>query len=418
MEPSPAETPQPALAESVVQLEKQYVLQNYARYPLVLVRGKGCWLYDAGGKRYLDLIAGIGVNALGHAHPRILKVMRQQAGLMVHCSNLYYHEFQGKLAQRICDTSGLQRVFFCNSGTEAMEGALKMARAHGNSIAPEKYEIVALDNSFHGRTLGAISVTGQPKYRKDFEPLLPGVRFVPVRDTAALEAAVSDRTCGIIMEVIQGEGGVYPVCDRMLKKARELADRHNALLIFDEIQCGVGRPGVHYAYQLFEPVILPDVMVAAKPVACGLPLGFVAANEKAATTIAPGMHGTTFGGGPFACRVALEFYEILDELLPVIRSRGEYFRQRLTALAGRFDFIKEIRVQGLMIGVELSIPGKQIVIDAMQEGLLINCTHDVVIRFLPPYIIAEKEIDRAMRVLAKVFRKAAADRKAPPQAAS
>jgi len=418
MEPTLAESPRPPLAESVIELEKRYLLQNYARYPLVLARGKGCWLYDTTGKRYLDLIAGIGVNALGHAHPRILKVIRQQAGLMVHCSNLYYHEYQGGLAQRICETSGMQRVFFCNSGTEAMEGALKMARAHGNSLAPEKYEIVSLDNSFHGRTLGAISVTGQPKYRKDFEPLLPGVKFVAMDDAAALEEAVSDRTCAIIMEVIQGEGGVYPVSSGMLQKARELADRHNALLIFDEIQCGVGRPGVHYAYQLFDPVILPDVMVAAKPVACGLPLGFVAANEKAAKTIGAGMHGTTFGGGPLACRVALEFYEILGELLPVIRARGEYFRRRLADLAGRFDFIKEIRVQGLMIGVELSIPGKQIVIDAMQEGLLINCTHDVVIRFLPPYIISEKEIDRAMRILTKVFRKAAAAAKEAPPAAS
>jgi predicted acetylornithine/succinylornithine family transaminase len=386
-------------------LESRYVLQNYARYPLVLKRGRGCWLYDLTGKRYLDLISGIGVNALGHAHPRILRVMREQINQMVHCSNLYYHEYQGLLARRIAETSGLQRVFFCNSGAEAMEAALKMARAHGRSISPDKHEIVSLENSFHGRTMGAVSITGQPKYREPFEPLIPGVRFVPFQDVEALEAAVSERTCAIALEVIQGEGGVSPVPERMLRKARELADRFDALLIFDEIQCGVGRPGVHYAYQLFDPVILPDVMVAAKPIACGLPLGFLAANEKGAKAITAGMHGSTFGGGPLACRVALEFYEILDGLLAEIREKGEYFRTRLEALAARFDFIKEVRVYGLMIGVELRMPGKQFVLDGIEEGLLINCTHDTVIRFLPPYVITKVEIDRAMRIMARLFRK-------------
>jgi acetylornithine/succinyldiaminopimelate/putrescine aminotransferase len=286
-----------------------------------------------------------------------------------------------------------------------MEAALKMARAHGRSISPDKHEIVSLENSFHGRTMGAVSITGQPKYREPFEPLIPGVHFVPFEDVEALEAAVSERTCAIALEVIQGEGGVYPVPERMLRKARELADRFDALLIFDEIQCGVGRPGVHYAYQLFDPVILPDVMVAAKPIACGLPLGFLAANEKGAKAITAGMHGSTFGGGPLACRVALEFYEILDGLLAEIREKGEYFRTRLEALAARFDFIKEVRVYGLMIGVELRMPGKQFVLDGIEEGLLINCTHDTVIRFLPPYVITKVEIDRAMRIMARLFRK-------------
>jgi predicted acetylornithine/succinylornithine family transaminase len=394
-----------ASAQQIMELEREYLLQNYARYPLVLHRGKGCWVYDLDGKRYLDLIAGIGVNALGHAHPRIVRAIREQAGLLVHSSNLYYHEYQGPLAKRLAEVSGLQRSFFCNSGTEAMEGALKMVRSHGRKIGPEKYEIIALDNSFHGRTLGALSITGQQKYRDDFEPLLAGVKFVPPGDTAALEQAVTDRTAGIVLEWIQGEGGVYPVSIEYAALVRDLATRHNALLVFDEIQCGVGRPGRYFAYQLAEPAILPDIAVAAKPLACGLPLGVILSNEKASATIGPGMHGTTFGGNTLACRVALEFFDILEGLLPAIQQRGEYFRAQLSGLARRFGFIREVRGYGLMIGMELDVPGKQIVLDAMAEGLLINCTHDTVLRFLPPYIITEKEIDRAVKTLGRVLKR-------------
>ncbi len=386
-------------------LEKEYLLQNYARYPLALARGKGCWVYDLEGRRYLDMMAGIGVNALGHAHPRITRVIRQQAGLMIHSSNLYYHEYQGPLAKRLAQISGLQRAFFANTGTEAVEGALKMVHGHGRAIHADKFEIISLDNSFHGRTLGALSVTGQPKYRADFEPLIPGVKFVPKNDVAALEAAFNDRTAGIILEMIQGEGGINPLTAEFAAKARELATRYDALLVADETQCGVGRPGVYFAYQLFQPVILPDVVVAAKPLACGLPLGFIVANEKAASAIKPGMHGTTFGGGPLTCRVALEFLDILDELLPAIQRVGGYFKDSLEALAGKHSFVREVRGRGLMLGVDLDIPGKQFVLDAMAEGMLINCTHDTVLRFLPPYIITEKEVDRAVRILRKLFRK-------------
>src|SRR5579883_2298259 len=282
-------------SSSVADLEKQFLLQNYARYPLVLHRGKGCYVYDTAGKRYLDLIAGIGVNALGYAHPRLTRVIREQAALLLHTSNLYYHEYQGPLAERLAKASGLNRVFFCNSGAEAMEAALKMARSHGRKISPEKIEVIALENSFHGRTFGALSITGQEKYRRDFEPLVPGVRFVPANDLAALEAAFSERTAGIVMELIQGEGGINPLTQEYIVKARELADRHNALLVADETQCGVGRPGTYFAYQRSQSIVLPDVVVAAKPVACGIPLGFILANEKAAAAIKPGMHGTTFG---------------------------------------------------------------------------------------------------------------------------
>jgi len=404
---STTELGEPFASPAAQDLEHQYLIQNYSRYPLLLRRGKGCYVYDSTGKRYLDLIAGIGVNALGHSHPRIVKAIREQAALLIHCSNLYYHDFQGPLAKRLAETSGLARVFFTNSGTEAMEGALKMIRSHGRRISEEKFEIVSLENSFHGRTLGALSVTGQAKYRRDFEPLLPGVRFVPPNDLGALEAAVGENTSGIVIEAIQGEGGVYPVSVEYLRKARELADRHNALLVFDEIQCGVGRPGTYYAYQLAEPVVLPDVMVAAKPIACGLPLGAIVADEEAAATIGPGMHGSTFGGGALACRVALEFFDILDGLLPSISKTGGCFRTELIELARHFGFIKEVRGFGLMIGVELDIPGKQFVTDAMEEGMLINCTHDVVLRFLPPYIITEGEVDRAVEKLKKIFKKSA-----------
>jgi acetylornithine/N-succinyldiaminopimelate aminotransferase len=402
--PVPEET---GALDRVRALESEYLLQNYARYPLVLDRGKGCYVFDPSGKRYLDFITGIGVNALGHAHPRLVKVIREQAGRLWHTSNLYYHPYQGLLAERLAKASGLARTFFCNSGAESMEGAMKMARAHGHKINPDKYEIVALHNSFHGRTLGALSITGQEKYRRDFEPLLPGARFVPPNDEVALEQVVCDRTAGIVIEWIQGEGGIFPMSTEYLRKARELADRYDALLIFDEIQCGVGRVGKHFAYQLADPIILPDVMVAAKPLACGIPMGVIVSNDRAAQSIGSGMHGSTFGGGPLACRVALEFMDVLDELLPHIDEMGRYFRAQLQDLQHKFSFIREVRGQGLMIGVELSFSGKQLVLDAIENGLLMNCTHDTVLRFLPPYIATEKEIDRAIGILKRVFKMAA-----------
>ena len=392
-----------AIANEVMELESHYLLQNYARYPLVLHRGEGPYVWDTDGNRYLDFIAGIGVNALGHAHPRITRVIEEQAALLIHSSNLYYHEYQGPLAKRLAGLSGLQRSFFANTGTEAMEGALKMARGHGHKISPDKFEIVSLENSFHGRTLGSLSITGQPKYRKDFEPLLPGVRFVKANDFAALEQAVSDRTAAIVIEWIQGEGGIFPITPEYGAKARELADRHDALLMFDEIQCGVGRTGKYFAYQLADPIVMPDVMVAAKPLACGLPLGVLSANERAAAAIGPGMHGSTFGGSALACRVALEFFDILDELLPSMRRVGEYFRARFRDLAGKYSFIREIRGEGLMVGVDLAVPGKQMVLDAMSEGFLMNCTRETVLRFLPPYIVTEKEVDEAVRILDRIF---------------
>lgn len=388
---------------NVVELESQYLLQNYARHPLVLERGAGPYMWDVDGKRYLDFIAGIGVNALGQNHPRIVRVIQEQAARLIHTSNLFYNQFQGPLAKRIAEVSGLQRTFFTNSGTESCEGALKMIKAHGHDISPDKYEIVSLDNSFHGRTLGALSVTGQPKYRKDFEPLIPGVKFVPPNDIEALEGAVNQWTAGICMEWIQGEGGVVPLDTAFSRRARELADRYDALLWFDEIQCGVGRAGKYFGYQLADPPVMPDIITAAKPVACGIPLGFIAANERAAKSIRPGMHGSTFGGNALAARVSLEFFDILEGLLPQIRRVGDYFQAELRRLGNRFDFITEVRGYGLMVGVQLKIPGKEIVNRAMEQGLLMNCTHDTVLRFLPPYIITETEVDEAIAILDRVL---------------
>jgi predicted acetylornithine/succinylornithine family transaminase len=392
-------------AQQIVELEKQYLLQNYGRYPLAVRRGKGTWLYDFNGKRYLDLISGIGVNALGHAHPRLTRVIREQAGLLIHCSNLYFHEYQGKLAERLAKISGLQRSFFCNSGTEAMEGAMKMIRSHGNGVASDKIEIIALDNSFHGRSLGALSITGQPKYRKDFEPLLAGPRWIPANDAAALEAAVSGKTAAIVLEGIQGEGGIYPMYADFLRLARRLADAHNALLVFDATQCGVGRTGTWFSHHLIAPDVQPDVMVTAKPLACGLPLGVVMCNERAAASIRPGMHGSTFGGGALACRAALEFLDIMEGgLLEQVGRVGEYFRAGLRDLQAKHSFIKEVRGAGLMIGVELDRPGKNYVMRGIEEGLLFNATHETVLRFLPPYVLTEKEVDKALRILGKLFR--------------
>ena len=396
-----------ATAPDVIALERQYLLQNYGRYPLVLDHGDGPWLWDTDGKRYLDFIAGIGVNSLGQNHPRVVRVIQEQCTRLIHTSNLYYHAFQGPLAKKLSEVSGLQRSFFSNSGTESMEGALKMIRSHGHRVSPEKYEIIALENSFHGRTLGALSITGQPKYRKDFEPLLPGIRFIEANDVQALEQAFSHRTAGIVIEWIQGEGGIYPMSHAFAKRARELADQYDALLVFDEIQCGVGRPGVYFGYQLANPAVMPDIMVAAKPLACGLPLGVICANERAAASIAPGMHGSTFGGNALACAVAIEFFDILEGLLPAIERVGHYFRQGLREMQKRYSFIAEVRGYGLMVGAELSMPGKDIVQGAMQDGLLLNCTHETVLRFLPPYIVTEKEVDIALEILDRQFRKVA-----------
>src|ERR1700694_3390042 len=298
--------------DQIADLEKRFLLPTYNRYPVGFERGKGVFLYDFEGKKYLDFVAGLGVNALGHAHPRIVQTIREQAARVIHISNLYYNEYQGQLAERLCQLSGLDRAFFSNSGTEAMEGAIKLARLAGHkSGGAAKSQLVALQGSYHGRTFGALSLTGQEKHRKGFEPMLEDVTFVAQNDVEGLRAAVNDNTCAIVLEPIFGEGGIYECSVEFLQECRALADRHRAALIFDEIQCGLGRTGTIFVFQSFG--VTPDIVDLAKPIAAGLPLGAFLAKEEFATAISPGQHGTTFGGGPLACRVALEYLAIVDE---------------------------------------------------------------------------------------------------------
>jgi len=408
---SAAENTTPKI-DAIKAVEKKSVVQSYGRYNLMLERGKGCYVYDPEGKRYLDFITGIGVNAVGHSHPRLVKVMREQMGKMIHCSNLYYHPYQGALAKRLAEISGLERTFFSNSGAESVELALKICKAYGQTKSKDKFEIVALNESFAGRTLGAISVTGQAKYREPYEPLIPGVKFIDPNDVEALKASVSDKTCAILFEPLMGEGGIVSMSREFARTARELADKHDALLVFDEIQCGLGRAGSYFAFQLWnrpteddpEPVdIRPDVLTAAKPLAGGLPLGAVICNEKAAAMITPGTHGSTFGGGPLACRAALEFLDMMSELLPMIKEHGTYFTRRLDELAMKHKSVVGPRGQGLMLGLELTDAGGWVVPAAQERGLLMNCTAGNVLRFLPPYIIERRHIDQAITMLDEVL---------------
>ena len=388
----------------IEELEKKHLIQTYARYPLAIERGRGCWVYDTEGRKYLDFLSGLGVNALGHAHPRIVKVMREQARRAIHVSNLYYHAYQAPLAARLAKLAGLDRVFLCNSGTEAVEGALKLARAHCAKVQ-NKFHLVALDNSFHGRTLGALAATGQEKYRLPFRPLLPGVEFVRFNDVADLRARVNEHTAAILLEPIQGEGGIFELDLEFLRAAAQLARQYDALLILDEIQCGLGRTGDYFAFRRLG--VKPDIVVAAKPLAAGLPLGAIIAREPVAAALGTGMHGSTFGGGPLACRVALEFLDILEQekLLKNVRRVGAYFQRRLRQLQRRFPFIKAVRGRGLMLAADLDFDARPIVNEAMQAGLLVNSTHDTVLRFLPPYIIGEEHVDRALGILERILSK-------------
>jgi acetylornithine/N-succinyldiaminopimelate aminotransferase len=395
--------------DEIIERERRFLLPTYNRYPLALERGKGVFLYDHDGNRYLDFVAGLGVNALGHAHPRVLKVIREQSARAIHFSNLYYNEYQGRLAEKMCHLSGLDRAFFSNSGTEAIEGSIKLARLAGHRVGGEaKSQLVALQGSYHGRTFGAMSLTGQDKYRKGFEPLLEDVRFVPRNDLEALRAAVDDRTCAIVLEPIFGEGGIYEFSTEFLRECRTLADRHRAALIFDEIQCGLGRTATIFAFQSFG--VTPDIVAFAKPIAAGLPLGGFLSKEAFASAISPGQHGTTFGGGPLACRVALEYFSIIEDdgLLESVSRVGAYLHERLKSLAGRFASVQEVRGRGLIQGLQLSIPARPIVEQALAEGVLFNSTQDTVLRFLPPFLLQEKHVDKGIRVLKRLLGKSKA----------
>jgi acetylornithine aminotransferase/acetylornithine/N-succinyldiaminopimelate aminotransferase len=394
--------------------EARLLLSTYERNPILFVSGEGVHLIDEDGVRYLDLLSGIGVNALGYAHPVIERTIINQSRALIHTSNLFFHEGQAELALRLTERTGLDRVFFANTGTEAWEGALKLARAHAGLLRSEGKNIgtrfLALEQSFHGRTFGSVSTTHKAKYREPFAPVVPGVEFVRFNDVADLQAKFSSEVCAILVEVIQGEGGVRPLTQEFLAEARKLASSTGALLIIDEIQAGMGRTGKWFAYQQYG--IQPDVTTLAKPLAGGIPLGAIVCTEEAARAIHAGMHGTTFGGGPLACAVAVAVIDTMESegLLAHAAEVGEYFMAQLRSLAAKHDAIVDVRGKGLMIGAELDSAdlAKLAVAEMLKRHIIINCTSDTVLRFLPPYILERAHVDTAIAALDEIFTQHAA----------
>src|ERR1700733_4935632 len=389
--------------------EAKLLLSTYDRNPILFVSGQGVHLVDEKGERYLDLLSGIGVNALGYGHPVIEEAIAKQSRALIHTSNLFYHEGQAELAMRLTERTGLDRVFFSNTGTEAWEGAMKLARAYAGLLRSEGKQIgtkfLALEQSFHGRTFGSVSTTYKAKYREPFGAVVPGVEFVRFNDVADLRARYSNEVCAILVEAIQGEGGIRPLTHEVFAEARSLASSPGALLIVDEIQSGMGRTGKWCAYQHYG--IQPDVTTFAKPLAGGLPLGAVLCTEEVARVMHAGMHGTTFGGGPLACAVGVAVIDIIekDGLLAHATEVGNYFQAQLHDLAKRHDTIVDVRGKGLMIAAELDSAelAKLTVAEMLKRHILINCTSDTVLRFLPPYILERSHVDTAIAALDEIF---------------
>ena len=386
---------------------QKYIMNTYGRQPLVLVKGRGTRVFDSDGREYIDFVSGVAVNNLGHCHPRVVVALQKQAQRLMHVSNHYHNEPQINLAKALVKHSFADKVFFCNSGTEAIEAAIKLARRYGREILKEdRYEIITMRGSFHGRTLGALTATAQERFHKGFEPVVPGFRYVPFNDMKAVEAAVNEHTCAVLVEPIQGEGGVNIPSKGYLASLREICDRNKLLLMLDEIQTGMGRTGKLYAYE--HDGILPDVAALAKGLGAGMPIGALLATDKAAQALTPGSHGSTFGGNPLACAAALASFETLiedDIIIPAVEMLGRHFLQGLDNLKKKYPFVKDVRGKGLLVGIELDFPGKDIVTACLKEGLLINCTMDTVLRFMPPLIIAEEEIDRLLGTLDGIFAK-------------
>ena len=392
--------------------ESKLLLRTYERNPILFVRGEGVMLYDEHGTEYLDLLSGIGVCALGYSHPAVTEAIEKQSRTLIHTSNLFYTEHTAGLAMRLTEITGMDRVFLCNSGTEAWEAALKLAHAHAEMVRSEGKrmgkKILALEHSFHGRTIGSVATTHKLMYREPFEPVMPGVEFIPFNDTSALREAFErdpESVCAIAFEVLQGEGGINLVSEDFLHAARELCDTTGALLILDEIQSGMGRTGNWMAYQHYG--IHPDVTTLAKPLAGGVPIGAMLCTDAAARAITPGMHGTTFGGNPLACAVAIAVIDTLrnDHLLEHVQQVGTYFVEQLRGLKRQYPAIKEVRGLGLMIGVELESGdlAKTILAGMMQQHILLNRTHENVLRFLPPYLITTEHVDHAIAALGELF---------------
>ena len=382
--------------KDLIQLTDDYVLNTYTRLPIVLVKGKGSKVWDADGNQYLDFFPGWAVSGLGHCPDLVVKAIQKQAKKILHVSNNYYNQLQGELAKKIIQYSFPGKVFFCNSGAEAIEGVIKLARAYGN---PKQNEIISMTDSFHGRTLAAITATGQLKYQKGFEPLPAGFKHVEFNNLEAVKQALTDKTAAIILELIQGEGGINVASREFVVGLRNLCDEKNILLIFDEVQTCMGRTGDIFCFKNYG--VEPDCFTLAKSLGGGVPIGAFVVKEKYAHVLKPGMHASTFGGGPLVCAAALATFKMIEDknLLKNALDQGFYLYKRLNALKNKYRAIKKIRGMALMIGVELSKPGKHVVEECLKRKLLINCTHDKVLRIMPPLTVTKKEIDKAIKIL-------------------
>ncbi len=387
----------------VRQLTDGYVMQTYARFPIALVKGKGVRVWDADGKEYLDFAAGIAVNSLGHCHPAVARAVADQVDTLLHVSNLYHIEPQARLAKALCEHSFADRVFFCNSGAEANEAAIKLARRYGSEQARGRNEVITAFNSFHGRTLATMTATGQEKIRLGYDPLPAGFRHVPFDDLEAAEAAVDRRTAAILVEPIQGEGGVVAPDPSYVRGLRRLCDDRGLLLMFDEVQVGMGRTGKLFAYEHFG--VEPDVMTLAKALGGGLPLGAMLARERVAESFPPGSHASTFGGNPVVCRAGLAVLETLleDGLVERCEAMGNLLREGLEGLAGRFAFVREVRGKGLLLGMELDLDCAPVIRECMGEGLLVAGAGANVLRMAPPLTIGEEDVAEALSVLERVL---------------
>lgn len=386
--------------EEIFAADEAHYMPVFARYPLVLSHGEGPYLFDTDGKRYLDFLAGIAVNVLGHAHPALVEAIRAQAGKLLHCSNLYYTETQAQLIEKLAKLSGLGKVFLANSGAEANEGAMKLARKYAYLKDTEKREIITAQHGFHGRTLATLTATAQPKYQEGYGPLPACFTYVPYNDVAALEAAVSDKTCAVFLEPIQGEGGVHVPDAAYLQKVRALCDRHGALLILDEIQTGVGRTGTFFAYEQFG--VTPDIVTLAKGLAGGVPVGAFLAKDEVAAAFHPGDHGSTFGGNPLACAAANAVLDTIEAqgLLAHVKEIGAYLVESLTKLQAKYPaLIVGVRGKGLIVGMQLTRPGRAISDGCLAAGAIINCTAGDVLRFVPPLTVEKAHVDELTAIL-------------------
>jgi predicted acetylornithine/succinylornithine family transaminase len=389
--------------EELIASSEKNIIGTYRRQPVVFVRGEGAHLWDTEGKEYVDFVAGIAVCSLGHSHPKVVEAIRRQAGILMHVSNLYYTEPQIRFAEMLVENSFADRVFFCNSGAEANEAAIKLARKYGHDNLNGRYEILTMKGSFHGRTLAAITATGQEKFHVGFSPLPEGFRYIPFNDAQCLEKAVSKKTCAVLLEPIQGEGGVRVPDEGYLRAVREICDRKGILMILDEVQTGMGRTGRLFGYEHYG--VTPDIMTLAKALGNGVPVGALAATEKVAASFGPGTHASTFGGNPLAMAAAIATLETIlaDGFLENCRKMGEYLQERLWSLRKDHPVVQDVRGKGLLVGLDLTVEGNPIVKACLERGVLINCTFDHILRMVPPLVVTRQDVDRLVQVLDEVM---------------